>query len=280
MYRAEQGREGRDIPWRAEAPECGFPGPMAMEVPWRQPWRGGKRRCPRGRSTASAWALVPLGQTFRWSLLAATEHLGPPQQRFWEWARSCQGLEGFRDRGVWVVILGKWGPGGTCLPACTLMPSPEGKMMLRVGKGQVWGQGQASTQPWQGWLSQLPTYKDKSKKTPFVFWFETTPHYVFSQSLAGEGPHPVIISRHWCNSNNIDCRLYRNSPGAFIFSPSNLLMTALVVNTVVRNDFKRFPWGIITFLPPECLPTLVTNTLQRWRHIFPFLIVSLLCAFW
>lgn len=152
MYGAEQGRETRDIPWRAEAPECDFPGPMAMKVSWRQPWHGGKRRCLKGRCTASVWALLPLSQTFRWTLLAATEHLGPWQQRLWEWARSCRGLEGFRDRGVWVVILGKRGPGGTCLPAWALMSSPEGKMMLRVGKGQVWGQGQASTQPWQEWL--------------------------------------------------------------------------------------------------------------------------------
>lgn len=45
-------------------------------------------------------------------------------------------------------------------------------------------------------MPQLPMYKDKSNKTPFVCWFMTTFQYVFLQVLAGEDLHPTIISRH------------------------------------------------------------------------------------
>lgn len=106
-----RGREGRDVSWRVEAPEWCFPGPVAMRTPPRQPWRGGKGRSPNDRSAASVGGLLLLSQTFRWSLLAATEHSELQHQRSQGPALGCQGMEGFRDRGAWVMILGKRGTG-------------------------------------------------------------------------------------------------------------------------------------------------------------------------
>lgn len=283
MYGAEQGRERRDVSWRAEAPERGFPSPVAIKTPQRQPWRDGKGKCPKDRSAASAWGSLPPGQTFRWSLQGATEHLGPRRQssgsRLWA-------AKGWRDLGIEGFGSWSWGSGDREGPV--FQPRPWHPPQWGKGcSGWVRTRSRHEDRPpcscgkgdsAQG-MPQLPKYKDESKKALFVCWFSTTSQYGFSWCLAGEGPHPIIISRHWCNSHNIECRLYGNSLGAFIFAPGNLLMTVLVVNTVVRNDFKRFPWDIIVFLPAKCLPTLVTNATQRWRSIFCFLIISLLYAF-
>lgn len=129
-------------------------------------------------------------------------------------------------------------------------------------------------------LSFPSTKTRKSKKSPFVCCFVTASQFSFSWCLTAECPHPIIISWHWCGSNNIECSLYGNSLGAYIFSPGNLLMTALVVSAVVSNDIKRFSWGLIIFLHAKCLPTLVINIMQKWRSVFPFLIFSLLYAIW
>lgn len=201
--------------------------------------------------------------------------------------RGLGAAKGWRDLGIKGFGLWSWRSGDRETPV--FQPGPWHP--LQQGKG-CWGDvrtraGGEDRPPYchsKGDsaydVPQLPVYEDKSKKTPFVCWFTTTPQYGFSRCLAGEGPRPIIISGHWCNSNNIECSLYGNSLGAFIFSPGNLLMTALVANRFVRNDFKRFPWGVTIFLPAKCLPTLVANAMQRWRGIFPFLIVSLLYAFW
>lgn len=129
-------------------------------------------------------------------------------------------------------------------------------------------------------MPQLPQYKDKKQLEKSLCCFVTTSQLCFSWCLSGECHGPIIISWHWCGSNNIECSLYGNSLGAYIFSPGNLLMTALVVNTVVSNDIKRFSRGLITFLHAKCLLTLVINAMQKWRSVFPFLVFSLLYAIW
>lgn len=147
------GRERRDVSWWVEAPEWCFPGPVATKTPRRQPWCGGEGRYPNDRSAASVWGLLPLGQTFRWSLPGATEHLEPQHQSSQERGLGCQGLEGFRGR----EVLGSWswGSGDREVPVFQLgqwCPPWRWKGWSRLGKEQIRGRGQASMLPGQGWL--------------------------------------------------------------------------------------------------------------------------------
>lgn len=144
----------------------------------------------------SPWPLLPLGLTFTWTLPGATEHLAPQCQTFWEQGLGCQELEALRRRRLWVMILGKAGLWRSFSLDCDTLPHGEKdarggreldpRTVLHAAMARVTAHD----------MPQLPQYKDKSTKSPFVCCFVTASQFGFSWCLPGECPHPIIISWH------------------------------------------------------------------------------------